>query len=180
MVLATQRRNEDDGRTLMNCVGALHCHGYPVAWDALYPRPGARLRKLPLYPWQSKRYWNETQEAAEDLHYHPVHPLLGQPVSGIHPTWEVELSTVTTPFLADHQVQGSILVPGAVYIEMALAAAQATYGSTDYSVDNLELLRAQSSTRPATPSYGPPSTATGEPWNSPRSRRQPAVTSSGP
>ena len=37
VVLATQRRNEDDGRTLMNCVGALHCHGHPIAWDALYP-----------------------------------------------------------------------------------------------------------------------------------------------
>lgn len=41
VVLASQRRNDDDGRTLMNCVGALHCHGYPLAWDALYPR--ARL-----------------------------------------------------------------------------------------------------------------------------------------
>jgi acyl transferase domain-containing protein/acyl carrier protein len=95
-----------------------------------------------LYPWQSKRYWNETQEAAEDLHYNPVHPLLGQPVNAIHPTWEVELSTTTAPFLADHQVQGSILVPGAAYIEMALAAAALTYGSTNYSVDDLALLRA--------------------------------------
>ncbi len=142
VVLSTQRRNEDDRHSLMNCVGALHCHGYPIAWDALYPQHEARLLKLPLYPWQSKRYWNETQEAAEDLHYNPIHPLLGQPVSGVHPTWEVELSTATAPFLADHQVQGSTLVPGAVYIEMALAAAEATYGSTDYSVDNLALLRA--------------------------------------
>ena len=142
VVLATQRRNEDDARTLMNCVGTLHCHGHSIAWDALYPSHAARLVKLPAYPWQSKRYWNETQEAAEDLHYNPVHPLLGQPVDGVHPTWEVELSTITTPFLADHQVQGSTLVPGAVYIEMALAAANLTYGSTGYSVDNLALLRA--------------------------------------
>jgi acyl transferase domain-containing protein/acyl carrier protein len=142
VVLATQRRNEDDGRTLMNCVGALHCHGHPIAWDGLYPRQAARLVKLPLYPWQSKRYWNETQEAAEDLHYKPVHPLLGQPISAVHPTWEVELSTTTAPFLADHQVQGSTLVPGAMYIEMALAAASLTYGSAEYSVDNLALLRA--------------------------------------
>ena len=142
VVLASQRRNDDDGRTLMNCVRALHCHGHPIAWDALYPREKAQLLKLPLYPWQSKRFWNETQEAAEDLHYHPVHSLLGQPVSAVHPTWEVELSTAIAPFLADHQVQGSTLVPGAVYIEMALAAAKAIYGSNDYSVDNLELQRA--------------------------------------
>jgi acyl transferase domain-containing protein/acyl carrier protein len=142
VVLASQRRNDDDGRTLMNCVGALHCHGHQIAWDALYPRQAARLLKLPLYPWQSKRFWNETQEAAEDLHYNPVHPLLGQSVSGVHPTWEVELSTAIAPFLADHQVQGSTLLPGAVYIEMGLAAAKAIYGSTNYSVDNLTLQRA--------------------------------------
>jgi acyl transferase domain-containing protein/acyl carrier protein len=142
VVLASQRRNDDDGRTLMNCVGALHCHGHPIAWDVLYPRQKARLLKLPLYPWQSRRFWNETQEAAEDLHYKPVHSLLGQPVSAVHPTWEVELSTAIAPFLADHQVLGSTLVPGAVYIEMALAAAKAIYGSTNYSVDNLTLHRA--------------------------------------
>lgn len=141
-VLAAQRRDDDDSRTLMNCVGALHCHGYPIAWDALYPRGGARLLKLPTYPWQSKRFWNETQEAVEDLHYNPVHPLLGQPVSAVHPTWEVELSTTMAPFLADHQVQGSTIVPGAAFIEMALAAGEATYGSTDHCVDNLVLKRA--------------------------------------
>ncbi|WP_292989602.1 type I polyketide synthase [Mycobacterium sp.] len=142
VVLATQRRDDDDARTLMNCLGALHCHGHQISWDALYPRRAARLVKLPSYPWQSKRYWNETQEAAEDLHYKPIHPLLGQPVSGIHPAWEVELNAATAPFLADHRVQGSVLVPGAVYVEMALAAAKVVYGSTDYSVDELALVRA--------------------------------------
>ncbi|WP_156675677.1 MULTISPECIES: type I polyketide synthase, partial [unclassified Mycobacterium] len=94
-------------------------------------------------PWQSKRYWNETQEAAEDLHYNPVHPLLGQPVSGaVHPTWEAELSTAMLPFLGDHRVEGSVLVPGAVFIEMALAAGEQTYGSAHHSVENLTLRRA--------------------------------------
>ncbi|OBH90671.1 polyketide synthase [Mycobacterium sp. E2989] len=143
VVLPAQRRDADDGRTLMNCVGALHCEGHPVRWEALYPRNGARLLKLPLYPWQSKRYWNETQEAAEDLHYNPVHPLLGQPVGGAaHPTWEVELGTAMLPFLADHRVQGSVLLPGAVFIEMALAAGEAAYGSAHHSVENLTLRRA--------------------------------------
>lgn len=142
VVTAAQRRDDDDSRTLMNCVGTLHCHGHPIAWDALYPGGGARLVKLPSYPWQSKRYWNETQEAVEDLHYNPVHPLLGQPVSAVHPTWEVELSTAMAPFLADHQVQGSTIVPGAVFVEMALAAATATYGSSEHCVDNLVLKRA--------------------------------------
>ena len=59
----------------------------------------------------------------------------------MHPTWEAELSTVLNAFLADHRVQGSVVVPGAVYVEMALAAANETYGS-NHSVDNLVLHRA--------------------------------------
>ena len=50
VVLATQRRNEDDGRTLMNCVGALHCHGHPVAWDALYPRHSGATSQASFVP----------------------------------------------------------------------------------------------------------------------------------
>ncbi|MEE6136674.1 type I polyketide synthase [Mycobacterium sp. 050128] len=142
VVLPAQRRDTDDSRALMNCIGALHCHGRSIAWDSFFAQQHARLLKLPPYPWQSKRYWNETPEAIEELHYKPVHPLLGQPVSAIHPTWEVELSATRIPFLADHQVQGSVLVPGAVYVEMALAAAAEAYGSAEYSVNNLTLHRA--------------------------------------
>lgn len=139
VVLATQRRHDEDVRTFLNCVGALHTNGHGIAWDAVHPR--GELLKLPSYPWQTKRFWNETREATEALHYKPVHPLLGQPVSGVHPTWEVELGTGLLPFLADHQVQGSVVVPGAVYVEMALAVAQQTYGA-DLGVDHLVLHRA--------------------------------------
>lgn len=140
-VTATQRRDHDDSSTLLTCIGALHCHGHEVAWDIVQPSDGARLVKLPSYPWQTKRFWNETQEAVEALFYDPVHPLLGQSVSALHPTWEAELSTMFNAFLADHRVQGTVVVPGAVYVEMALAAANAVYGS-DHSVDNLVLHRA--------------------------------------
>jgi len=138
---ASQRRGQDDARTLLNCVGALHSRGHEVAWDMVQPRAGAHPVKLPSYPWQTKRFWNDTHEAEEALFYRPVHPLLGQPVRAVHPTWEAEFSTLTVPFLADHQVQGSVVVPGAVYVEMALAAGRETYGS-DLSVDNLVLHRA--------------------------------------
>ncbi|MCK0177447.1 type I polyketide synthase [Mycolicibacterium sp. F2034L] len=137
---ATQRRGHDDARTLLDCVGALHSHGHDIDWEAVHSRPG-RVLKLPSYPWQTKRYWVETQETTESLFYRPVHPLLGQPVSGVHPTWEAEISTLLNAFLADHRVQGSVVLPGSVYIEMAVAAAKATYGS-HHSVDNLVLHRA--------------------------------------
>lgn len=139
--LAAQRRDQDDTRTLLGCVGALYSHGCDLDWAALHPGGEATLVALPSYPWQTRRYWNETPEAAEALFYRPVHPLLGQPVSGVHPTWEAEISADSVAFLADHRIQGSVVVPGAVYLEMAMAAAAETYGS-QHSVDNLVLHRA--------------------------------------
>lgn len=140
-VTATQRREDDDVRTLLNCVGVLHNAGHDIAWDCVHPRGDARLLKIPSYPWQTKRFWYDNYEIDETLFYRPVHPLLGQPIRGVHPTWEAEISTATLEFLADHRVQGSVVVPGAVYVEMALAAARETYGS-DHSIDNLVLHRA--------------------------------------
>ena len=140
-VLASQRRGHDAGRRLLECVGALHCLGHDIDWDAMHPSHERRLLKLPSYPWQTKRFWTETQEATEALFYQPVHPLLGQKVSGVHPTWEAEMSTVLTPFLNDHRVQGSVVLPGAAYVEMARAAASEIYG-TACSVDHLVFRRA--------------------------------------
>ena len=62
-------------------------------------------------------------------------------MSALHPTWEAELSIVLNTFLADHRIQGSVVLPGAVYIEMALAAAHEVYGS-NLGVDDLVLHRA--------------------------------------
>jgi acyl transferase domain-containing protein/acyl carrier protein len=140
-VTATQRRGHDDSRALLNCVGELYGNGHDIAWEVVAPRGKGRVLKLPSYPWQTKRFWNETPEAVEALFYAPVHRLLGQSVSGLHPTWEAELSTVLNAFLADHRVQGSVVVPAAVYLEMALAAAYEIYGS-NHSVDDLVLHRA--------------------------------------
>lgn len=140
-VIAAQRRESDDSRDLLNCVGALHGVGREVTWAALAPGDPRPPLKLPSYPWQTKRFWNESREAAEALFYNPVHPLLGQAVGGVHPTWEAELSTVLNVFIADHRVQGSVVLPGAAYVEMALAAASEVYGVA-CSVGNLILRRA--------------------------------------
>ncbi len=44
-VSAVQRRDSDDVRTLLNCVGTLHCNGRDVAWDALGCADGGARRE---------------------------------------------------------------------------------------------------------------------------------------
>ena len=168
VVLATQRRNEDDGRTLMNCVGALHCHGHLIAWDALYPRDAARLVKLPSVPLAIEALLERNPRGDRGSSLQARASIAGATGDRGPSHLGSRAEHHHQPFLADHQVQGSTLVPGAVYIEMALAAANATYGSTGTVWTIWPCCARSSSTTPAIRYCAPRSTATPEHWNSPR------------
>src|SRR5262249_29866441 len=58
------------------------------------------------------------------------------------PAWEREVNGRVLPYLADHRIQGTTLVPGAALIEMALAAAREVYGDGCFAVENLEFRKA--------------------------------------
>ncbi|MFF7790882.1 beta-ketoacyl synthase N-terminal-like domain-containing protein [Streptomyces sp. NPDC007991] len=141
LVVASLRRDESDDVVLLGSLGTLYSHGHEIQWEAFYG-DDARLLRLPPYPWQLKRYWNESVEAREDRHYTEVHPLLGQRMNAVHPTWERELNPRLLRYLADHRVQGNTVLPGAAFIELALAAAVEVYGEGDHALENLELRKA--------------------------------------
>ena len=141
LVVPSLRRDEDDHTVLLGSLGTLYCHGQDVRWGAFYGEDGGHVA-LPGYPWQLKSYWNESVEAREDRHYIEVHPLLGQRANASQPAWDREVNTRVLPYLADHRIQGTVLVPGAAMVEMALAAAHETYGAGCYTVENLEFRKA--------------------------------------
>ena len=60
------------------------------------------------------------------------HPLLGHRLveanaSGVS-VWEGTLDLATFPYLADHRVQGRVIVPATAYLEMVVAAAAEAFG----------------------------------------------------
>ncbi|GAB2610072.1 hypothetical protein GCM10027168_48770 [Streptomyces capparidis] len=97
-----------------------------VDWTAFFPVPG-RVTDLPAYPWQRERHdglppphwWTRTcgDGALE-------HPLLGERAAALEPTWHHRLDHARVPWLADHKVDGTVLMPATGYAEMALAAGQ--------------------------------------------------------
>jgi FkbH-like protein/FkbM family methyltransferase len=68
-------------------------------------------------------------------------PLLGDPAPPGH-RWVTDLSVGSFPHLADHRLQGMIVLPGSAYLEMALAAATAVTGRTPSTVDTMAFERA--------------------------------------
>ncbi|HVU69240.1 MAG TPA: type I polyketide synthase [Ktedonobacteraceae bacterium] len=140
-VLPTLRRKEAERVNLLSSLGALYTLGFPLAWRTLAGSE-RNLVKLPLYPWQLKSYWTESVESQDDRLLTLLHPLLGQRMSPAHPTWELELSPRLLPYLTDHCIQGNVLLPGAAYAEIALAAAHEVFSDGNYTLEELTFKKA--------------------------------------
>ncbi|MFG3142843.1 beta-ketoacyl synthase N-terminal-like domain-containing protein, partial [Streptomyces sp. NPDC048211] len=121
------RRDRDETRTAMTAVGRLHTAGVPLDWAALLP--GARHTDLPTYAFQHERYWLDAPAGAGDVTAagltSPGHGLLGAAVAlaeGDGVLLTGRLSRTTHPWLADHRMHGTVLVPGAALVELVLRA----------------------------------------------------------
>ena len=138
LVTPSLRRGEEEQRTMLTALGALHSRGYAVNWDAMFPQ-GGRCLHLPLYTWKHQRYWQETDSARAERLPDFVHPLLGRRFRSANPYWTGKIEGKMRPLLADHRVEGKIVIPAAAYVEMALAAGRQLHGTDACMVEDLEL-----------------------------------------
>ncbi len=112
----------------------------PTQVQVYFPKPGRPVR-LPNYPWQRERHWHpKTGEGYGLFERRRAHPLLGWPLQDAAAGWENVLDPATLPWLADHKVAGSVVLPGAAYVELALAAAREHFGGRRFEVEELDIL----------------------------------------
>jgi epothilone polyketide synthase E len=53
--IATLKRGQDEHRSMLSALGALHVQGHPLDWARLFPT-GGQVVTLPTYPWQRHRF----------------------------------------------------------------------------------------------------------------------------
>ncbi|OLT29392.1 hypothetical protein BJF83_11675 [Nocardiopsis sp. CNR-923] len=138
--LPSIRRREDEPERMATSLAQLHGLGVEIDWSALHPE-GAPV-PLPPYPWKRDRYWVEPENVARVRLGRVDHPLLGRRLPGADPAWEASLDTETTPYLADHRIQGKAVFPAAGYLEMAIQAARALTGGERAGLADVEFRRA--------------------------------------
>ncbi|WP_407563209.1 SDR family NAD(P)-dependent oxidoreductase [Streptomyces sp. 184] len=122
------RRQEHSPTQFRLALAHLHTHGAPVDWHQA-PTP---LTDLPTYPFQREHYWIDAPATAggdpATLGLQSTeHALLG---ATIHLADDDSRSTLLTgslslrthPWLADHAVNGTTLVPAALFLELAFRA----------------------------------------------------------
>ncbi|WP_286247277.1 type I polyketide synthase [Streptomyces graminofaciens] len=132
VALGSLRRGEGGPDRFLRSLAEAYAHGAPLDWDLLFP--GARRVELPTYAFQRDHYWLQIPEGgpadAAGLGLAAVeHPLLAAATSladgdGLIVTGR--LSTRSLPWLADHAVTGTVLLPGTAFVELALRAADLT------------------------------------------------------
>ncbi|MEV6645998.1 SDR family NAD(P)-dependent oxidoreductase [Amycolatopsis sp. NPDC051371] len=122
------RKDRDEAQAVVTTVATLHARGILVDWQAFYA--GARRVEVPTYAFRRTRYWlsaTTTTGDAEDHGQQPAaHPMLSAVVRVPESDTVVltgRLSADTVPWIADHVVLGTILLPGTAFVELARAAA---------------------------------------------------------
>ncbi|MFI6932520.1 SDR family NAD(P)-dependent oxidoreductase [Streptomyces sp. NPDC050287] len=132
---ATVRGGEPEPDSLLSAVARLQVRGGRTDWPAVFAGSGARRVDLPTYAFQRRRYWLEAPRTPAATAAAHGHPLLG-PAFAVPDTdrtvFSALLSTTTHPWLADHVIAGSLLVPATVFVELAVrAGGEAGGGALD-------------------------------------------------
>ncbi|MFD6393241.1 SDR family NAD(P)-dependent oxidoreductase [Nocardia sp. NPDC060259] len=125
LAVAALRSDRPELDTLYSALGRLHTHGVRVAWTEHFPAGHRRRVDLPTYPFQHRRYWPSQAPLPAGGSATGGHPLLGTAVSLAEPDTLImsgRWARRTHAWLADHEVSGTAVVPGAVQVELALAA----------------------------------------------------------
>ncbi|MDX2590502.1 SDR family NAD(P)-dependent oxidoreductase, partial [Streptomyces sp. WI04-05A] len=121
----TLRRHHGDH--FPRALAHVEAHGLtPDRHESTEPGP---LPELPTYPFQRRHYWIETPQFATEpsqLGLTAVgHPLLAASVNAAEDGTTLLSGLVSRqaqPWLVDHAVAGTVLLPGTAFVELALAA----------------------------------------------------------
>ncbi len=128
-VLGTLRRDEGGSERWLTSLAQGFVRGLPVDWRAVQAGFGGRHVDLPTYAFQHTNYWPESSQLPSNVASAGLtavgHPLVGaavQPADSDGVLWTGRLSLATHPWLADHSVMDTVLLPGTAFVELALQA----------------------------------------------------------
>ncbi|MFF2412319.1 SDR family NAD(P)-dependent oxidoreductase [Streptomyces sp. NPDC058092] len=140
VVLPTLRRTEDEPTTFRTQLAALHCAGANVNWSPLYAQD--RLADVPTITFDRKRHWADPAPATPAKQHTarpPVAALPGNhtevPGEQVRHCWQGDAGTTRLPWLTDHQVHGTPVLPGAAHYALALTTACEVFDAAPADVE---------------------------------------------
>ncbi|MFF3767506.1 type I polyketide synthase [Streptomyces sp. NPDC001922] len=127
--VGTLRRGEGGPERLLTSLAEAWCAGVDVDWRTVFEGTGARRVDLPTYPFQRRRYWLDAVQRGGDVESAGLipadHPFLDVAIGVADADTHLftgRLSLDAHPWLGDHTVTDTVLLPGTAFVEMAMRA----------------------------------------------------------
>ncbi|MFC5156917.1 type I polyketide synthase, partial [Streptomyces amakusaensis] len=122
-----------EAQQLITALAHLHVNGTTIDWTTYYQNTRTHPIQLPTYAFQREHYWlvpvADTADVVSAGLSSAGHPLLGAAIEladGDGLVLTGRLSLQTHPWLADHAVAGTVLLPGTAFVELATQAGDRT------------------------------------------------------
>ncbi|MEW2181515.1 SDR family NAD(P)-dependent oxidoreductase, partial [Streptomyces sp. NPDC005406] len=130
--LPLSRRDRDEAAELVGTLALAHVRHVPVDWAEFFAGSGASRVDLPTYAFRREPFWALPARAGADLTAAGLgtteHPLLGAvvalPDGGALLTGR--LNRIELPWLDDHDLLGTPVLPAAAFADLALSAGTET------------------------------------------------------
>ncbi|MEM9212769.1 MAG: SDR family NAD(P)-dependent oxidoreductase [Cyanobacteria bacterium P01_F01_bin.150] len=145
-LLAPENPRQAERQTALANLAKAYVEGKDINWALMYAVnsgtstnatasdqyfwPNRQRLILPTYPFQRQSYWMEQPQPPSYLSTRSKHPLLNRqvPLAGVNTKhFESVLKRDRVSFIKDHRILDAAILPAAAYLEMAIAAAQATH-----------------------------------------------------
>ncbi|MFC6026931.1 type I polyketide synthase [Methylobacterium mesophilicum] len=139
--VGVMHRKASGGDPIAKAVSAALVQGAQVDESLLFgdaPRGDVRL---PTYPWQRRPFrLADTPESVGAMSARPYHPLIGSRTTFDGLEWNGFVDPATLPELEDHKVDGQVIMPGAGFVEMALACVREAMRHDEVVLADFEIL----------------------------------------
>ncbi len=119
--IVSLRKGVADRGQIADALANAYVSGHRPTFAALHQQHGSRP-ELPTYPFQRRRFWPKSSAITVDGP--AMSGLLGsgKDLASGDSVYTSRLSVRSQPWLSDHVIYGTVVVPGATYAAMALAA----------------------------------------------------------
>jgi acyl transferase domain-containing protein/surfactin synthase thioesterase subunit len=144
--IASTLREKPEQESIYKNLGDLYNKGYSIDWKTFYQMEKAPEISLPSYPFQRERYeLADRSHEVQGKKSNSTFQLLGHALqlAGDDNTfyWETQLSLGSFPYMIDHQVNETPVLPGAAYLEMILEAASELHGACNPQISRLQFVK---------------------------------------
>ncbi|MFH8979137.1 beta-ketoacyl synthase N-terminal-like domain-containing protein, partial [Streptomyces sp. NPDC017890] len=130
LFVPAQRAGRPEAQALTTALATLYVHGLPVGLEACFAGHRPRHVDLPTYAFQRKQYWlapagrgaGDVTSAGLDSAHHPLLAAATEIPDSGGTMFTGVISRRTHPWLVDHCVAGTVLLPGTAFVEVAMVA----------------------------------------------------------